>query len=399
MSRDQDLSEPSKAESDQHTDVLELTPIVRRVLRARVHDPEAVEDLVQETLARLIEARPRISDDGLTAYAVVTARNLAASLGRQETRRRDHLHRLVDLRTPPTPEEETLRQEEGAAVSAALAKLSPREKTAIVERVGGKDTVTLAREMDSTPGGVAVQLARARAKLRVDYLLALKKTNPPSATCRQVLVALSAGDQRRQQALDAGDHLLKCEHCSSLSEPVLQRRRPLAALWPIPALTNLKQQIGQRLQTPGSQATAVAATTAAVAAGLILANFLGGPRPPARPQGPLKIAGGPQTIASAAGLKPYVGQQVSGQGVVIESVPADEGFWIGNTQSRVFVRLTQPTESAFEASAGQHVSFQGTIVKSGPSFARRLGITRDEGAAELGQNPHIQVAQRNVELR
>ena len=236
-----------KDETVQQTDVLELSPIIRRVLRARVHDPEAVKDLVQETLARVIEARPRIEDDGLTAYAVVTARNLASSLGRDEARRRDHLHRLVDPRTPPTPEEEALRKEEGLAVSAALARLSPVEKAAIVARVGGKDTMTVARELGSTPGGVAVQLARARAKLRVDYLLTLEKSNPPTPACRQVLVALSAGDQRRQQALDAGDHLLNCDHCASLSEPVMQRRRPLAAMWPISGLVSLKQLIGERL--------------------------------------------------------------------------------------------------------------------------------------------------------
>lgn len=402
------VSEPSK-DGGKHADVLELTPIIRRVLRARVHNSDAVEDLVQETLARLIEARPRITDDGLTAYAVVTARNLAGSLGRDETRHRDHLHRLVDLRTPPTPEEETLRQEEGAAVSAALAKLTPREKAAIVARVGGKDTATLALEMGSTPGGVAVQLARARAKLRVDYILALEKTNPPSSTCRQVLVALSAGDRRRQQALDAGDHLLNCEHCAGLSEPVLQRRRPVAALWPIPALLRYKEQIAQRLQTSSSQATAAGVTAATViGAGMLLSNMGAEPQPPsgrstreapALPREILTVAGARQKSTSASGLEPYVGRRVTGRGVVIESVPADEGFWIGTNDNRVFVLLTHSTESAFKARAGQDVSFKGTIVRSGPGLARRIAITRAEGAAELRQYPHIRVAQRDVELR
>ncbi|MBA3431062.1 MAG: sigma-70 family RNA polymerase sigma factor, partial [Actinobacteria bacterium] len=124
-----------------HEDIVELAPLIRRVLRARVRDPETVEDLVQETLARVIEARPRVRDDGLSAYAVVTARNLARSLGRAESTRRDHLHRLVDPRTPPDPQEEALRREEAEAVSVALARLSPKEKAAVVARVvGGKDT-------------------------------------------------------------------------------------------------------------------------------------------------------------------------------------------------------------------------------------------------------------------
>ena len=102
---------------------------------------------------------------------------------------------------------------------------------------------------------------------------------------------------------------------------------------------------------------------------------------------------------SAAGLEPFVGERVTGQGAVIESVPADEGFWIGQRQKRVFVRLTQPTESGFEARTGQHVNFVGTIVSTKPDFARKMGITRAEGAAELRQRPHIRVAQRRVDLR
>ena len=102
---------------------------------------------------------------------------------------------------------------------------------------------------------------------------------------------------------------------------------------------------------------------------------------------------------SAAGLEPFVGERVTGQGAVIESVPADEGFWIGQRQKRVFVRLTQPTESGFEARTGQHVNFVGTIVSTKPGFAKRLRVTRSEGAAELRQRPHIQAAQRNVDVR
>jgi serine/threonine-protein kinase RsbT len=40
-----------------------------------------------------------------------------------------------------------------------------------------------------------------------------------------VLLALSAGDRRRQRDLDAGGHLLACSWCARLSEPLLDRRR------------------------------------------------------------------------------------------------------------------------------------------------------------------------------
>ena len=398
MTSRQALPERLPQRGDAHEDVVQLTPLIRRVLSGRVRNPDTVEDLVQETLARVIEARPRIRDDGLSAYAVVTARNLARSLGRAESSRRDHLHRLVDTRTPPDPEEETLRQEEAEAVSAALAKLSPKEKAAVVAReVGGKDTATVARELGSTPGGVAVQLARARAKLRVDYLLALQKTTPPSPVCRPVLVALSAGDQRRQQALDAGDHLLTCEHCASLSEPVLQRRRGLAALLPLAGLQRVGERIAAPMRTPRGQVTTAGVTTAAVAAA-VLAN-LGGdqPRPP---QGPLTVVGAGKIPMSASRLDDYVSKRVSGKGLLIDSVPANEGFWIGGGNNRVFIRLTKPAESGFTARAGRRVTFAGTVVKHGPGFARRMGVTRAEGAAELRRGlVHIEAPQSKVEIR
>jgi RNA polymerase sigma factor (sigma-70 family) len=372
-----------------------------------VHDPHAVEDLVQETLVRLLEARPRIKDDGLVAYAVVVARNLATTLGRTEDRQRRHLHRLVDPRTPPDPQEEALRREEEEAVSAALSKLSAREKTAVVgHELGGKSTAALAQELGSSPGGVAVQLARARAKLRVDYLLALKAAQPPSPVCRQVLVALSAGDRRRQTALAAGDHLLSCDHCATLSEPLMQRHRPLALMWPLAPLERLARAMGKRLQTPRAQATAATAAVAVAVGGTLVASNLGGGARPAspatqrsaaaRPSSPeqraLVVAG--RTLApSAVSIRPFVGRRVRARPVTIESVPADEGFWIGSPQTRVFVRLTRAGESPVDATAGARVTFSGTIVRHGPRFADRMGVSGPEGAAELSRSRrHIEVA-------
>lgn len=102
-------------------------------------------------------------------------------------------------------EEEALRREERRAITTALAKLSRHDQEALVaHEVEGLDTTTLAATRDSTPGAVAAQLSRARARLRVEYLLELEQAEPPTARCRPVLLALSAGDRRRQRDLDAG---------------------------------------------------------------------------------------------------------------------------------------------------------------------------------------------------
>ena len=213
----------------QHGDVVELAPLLRRVIAARVRDGQVVEDLVQETLTRVLAVRARLEPETLAPYAVVTARNLARSLAASEHRRRRHAHRLIDPREPALPEEEALRREESRAIATALGRL-PRhdQETLIAHEVEGTDTINLAAGRDSTPAAVAAQLSRARARLRVEYLLALEEAEPPTARCRPVLFALSSGDRRRQRDLDAGRHLLACAWCARLSAPLLDRRRTAA---------------------------------------------------------------------------------------------------------------------------------------------------------------------------
>jgi serine/threonine-protein kinase RsbT len=214
---------------DRHDDVVELAPLVRRVIAARVPDGHAVDDLVQETLTRVMAARRRLEPRTLAPYAVVAARNLARSLAASDSRSKRHAHRLIDPRQPTLPEEEALRREESRAITTALRRLPRHDQEALVaHEVEGQDTATLAVSRDSTPGAVAAQLHRARARLRVEYLLALEQTEPPTPRCRPVLLALSAGDRRRQRDLDAGGHLLGCAFCARLSEPLLDRRRSAA---------------------------------------------------------------------------------------------------------------------------------------------------------------------------
>jgi RNA polymerase sigma factor (sigma-70 family) len=210
----------------QHDGVVELAPLLRRVIGNRVRDRQVVEDLVQETLTRVMAARRRLEPRTLAPYAVVTARNLTRSLATSEDRSRRHAHRLIDLREPILPENEALRREERRAITTALARLPRHDQEALVaHEVEGTDTATLAASRDSTPGAIAAQLSRARARLRVEYLLELEGSEPPTPRCRPVLLALSAGDRRRQRDLDAGGHLLACTWCARLSEPLLDRRR------------------------------------------------------------------------------------------------------------------------------------------------------------------------------
>jgi len=201
-----------------------LVPIVRRVVSARAPDPATADDMVQETLVRVLSASGRIEPGMLEPYAIVTARNVVASMWRQRDRERRHQHRMLDPQEDRPADDDLVSQEERAAVAEALARLPENERDALLaHEVAGQDTRSLAHDLGSTAGAVAARLNRTRARLRVEYLLALDGVEPPTQRCRAVLLALSSGDRRRQQEVDAARHLLECETCARLSPPLLDR--------------------------------------------------------------------------------------------------------------------------------------------------------------------------------
>jgi RNA polymerase sigma factor (sigma-70 family) len=383
---------------DQHGAILQLTPLIRRVVAARVNDPQAVDDLVQETFARLLQARPRLDDDALAPFAVILARNVAVSFVRSRRVEDRHLHRLVDLRQPDRPEERALQQEEAQAIAAGLASLPARDRTVLLEReVQGADTTALAEQLGATPGAIAAQLARARAKLRVNYLLAIRGIDLPTARCRSVLNALSAGDRRRQRALDAGGHLLACRVCAALSEPLVKRRRALAGLLPLGLAKPVATVRGWLHDHPGpaTAGTGAVAVGALVVAGILAAGSDKQERPPPVPADRTLISEG-QAILPLAGRPPlarYAGKGVQGRGVRVQMVAANEGFWIGTSaRDRVWVQLTRTRESPFKVKTGQRVWFIGTMVANPPGYPKQVGVTTAEGASLLRQQGyHVEV--------
>jgi serine/threonine-protein kinase RsbT len=206
-------------------EIVGLVPVVRRVLAARMRDPHVVEDLVQETIARVVASRARVQGSDLAPYAVATARNLVATYAERNDRAREKAHLLVDMDVSDRPGDRLLRQEDRIAVLTGLSRLSADERDLLLaHEVNGESTASLAESRNSTPGAVAAQLARIRARLRVEYLLIQESLEPPTEKCRPVLQALSAGDRRRARKLDAAGHLLACPICSRLSSVLSDRR-------------------------------------------------------------------------------------------------------------------------------------------------------------------------------
>jgi serine/threonine-protein kinase RsbT len=205
-------------------DVAELIPVLRRVVAARIGQHPAAEDLVQEALVRVLAARDRIEPGMLEPYAVTTVRNLMATMWRQQDRELRNQHRAHDPAEPERADEAVVASEESEAMARAVQRLDEKERGILLaHEVAGEATGSLARDAGSTAGAVAAQLKRTRARLRVEYLLALEHVEPPTDRCRPVLLALSSADRRRQREVDAAGHLLACDLCSRLSGPLLDR--------------------------------------------------------------------------------------------------------------------------------------------------------------------------------
>ena len=266
------------SQSGEQDEVAALIPMVRRIVRAKVSDPATAEDLVQETLTRVLAATDRIEPGMLEPYAIVTARNVMATMWKMQDRHRRNQHRVVDLRPPEAPGDQLLAKEEHAAVDAALSRLTERERRLLLaHEVAGQDTHTIADDLGSTAGAVAAQLNRNRAKLRVEYLVALENAEPPTDRCRPVLLALSGGDRRRQREVDAARHLLECAFCAGLSEPLLQRapqaenelRIQISGDADIVSARQGVREVASRLGFSGTDLTVIATAVSEVARNIV----------------------------------------------------------------------------------------------------------------------------------
>jgi RNA polymerase sigma factor (sigma-70 family) len=203
-------------------DVDTLLPILRRVVGARVSNHADAEDLVQEALARILQHRDHIEEGMLEPYAISTARNLVATMWRTNARQRDNRHRLLDSDDVVTPDEHLLAGEDQEAMAQALREFTEEERAVLLaHETEGRSLASLAQQCGTTPGALAARIHRLRARLRAEYLLALED-EPPSDRCRPVLVAFSMRDRRRQREADAEMHLLECDFCARVGQPLLE---------------------------------------------------------------------------------------------------------------------------------------------------------------------------------
>ncbi|MGZ4518228.1 MAG: sigma-70 family RNA polymerase sigma factor, partial [Mycobacteriaceae bacterium] len=151
MSAAQASEGPPRAEGG--ADVAALIPMLRRIVAARVGAHPAAEDLVQETLLRVLAAEDRIEPGMLEPYAIATVRNVVATMWRQDDRDVRNQHRIHDPTVPDEVEEVVVASEEQSAINEALRRLTDREREVLLaHEVSGRPTQALADQSGSTAG-------------------------------------------------------------------------------------------------------------------------------------------------------------------------------------------------------------------------------------------------------
>jgi len=258
-------------------DVDNLLPILRRVVGARVSNPADAEDLVQEALARVLQHRDRIGEGMLEPYAISTARNLVATMWRTKARQRDNRHRLLDPDDSSTPDEQLLADEDQQAMARALQEFSEEDRSLLLaHETEGRSLTSLAQQRGTTAGALAARVHRLRARLRAEYLLALED-DPPSDRCRPVLVAFSTRDRRRQREADAEMHLLECDFCARVGQPLLELdeqrateiRIPVSADPDIVTARQAARNVAADAGFPGTELTVLATAVSEIARNIV----------------------------------------------------------------------------------------------------------------------------------
>lgn len=358
---------------------------VRRFVLSRSgpHGQQDLEDVVQEVMTRLLENRSRLERAAWAPYALVSARNLLLDRDRAGRIRHRHRHRLHAPDLTASAEEQVLTQEEHTAMRRALTTLPPELGDLLEQRYGTDEVPTR-----SLAPAAAARLARARARLRVAYLLEHTGLALPTHRCRPVLEAVSSADTRRQERLGAARHLSACRVCATYAPVLLGRQRALAALHPLAWVGVAFGSLWGATRRQPVRTTAAVTTAAAVAvAGTLV---LAGPADRAVVAAPAgQVATAPSPVPRARSPLPLDGSvpaagPVQVSDVVVQAVPADEGFWVGDGPGRrLWVRLVGAGESAAAVRAGDRVAFSGRVVPLPPGYVDRAGITAAEGREEL----------------
>ena len=136
-------------------------------LRAATRDPDAAEDLTQETFIRLFkEIQAGRTPENVRAWLYTVATNLVTSRGRRMAVAERFKSVLAIRGSADSPEQETVRTERQDIVQRALAKLPTDDRTALLLSAHGFAGRDIAAVLGRSEGATRTLLTRARIQLR-----------------------------------------------------------------------------------------------------------------------------------------------------------------------------------------------------------------------------------------
>lgn len=121
---------------------------------------------------------------------------------------------------------------------------------------------------------------------------------------------------------------------------------------------------------------------------------------PVDPTGTVLAGDVPILPVPPEGLAPHTGRTIRANAVPVQSVVADEGFWVGaDPDSRLYVVYrTGGFESAPDIDIGQLVSFTGALDSAVGDLAPQFRLTEAEGLGQLlSQGYYIETADVDVQ--
>ena len=145
-----------------------LYPSLFRYLYRLTGDPDAADDIAQESFARLL--RNPLPEAEAKPWLFTVATNLVRDSARKTTRRERILERVRPTPSAPeAPDAATERNERVALVRQVLARLSERDRTLLLMRGEGFTYEEMARAVGVAPASVGTLLARALRRFAAAY--------------------------------------------------------------------------------------------------------------------------------------------------------------------------------------------------------------------------------------
>jgi RNA polymerase sigma-70 factor (ECF subfamily) len=145
---------------------------IHSFLRAAMRDPEAADDLTQETFIRLVrEVQQGRTPDNVRAWLYTVAAHLVTSRARRAAVA-DRFKAVLALRGHADgPEADAIRGEQHADLRRALADLPADARTALLLAAHGFSGQEIGRVLGRTEGATRTLLCRARIRLRERFVV------------------------------------------------------------------------------------------------------------------------------------------------------------------------------------------------------------------------------------